>query len=379
MIASTPRGFKDVLPQEALWREHITKSAQAVMASWGYAPIETPSLELLDALEQGGQLAQTPFRLFDSDGALLVLRPDVTLPIARMVASRLNPISEPLRFRYSQPVFREQESLRGQAREHTQLGVEFIGASDTAADAEVVLLLVEVLKACGLEQFKVAICTVGVLRDLLSAIVDEGDGAIGEDWRGQVLAACHQNNIVEVERLARDGRVDSRFGQALQALLGIHGGGEAISRCKQLVQPLGCVDGLDQLAQSYSIIEAVGAAEFVSVDFSVMSAFDYYTGLVFEAYAPQLGVCLGSGGRYDQMLQSYGMKAAAAGFAINLEHVMMALSEQGVSADDEVLQPRLMEVPLDADALAPAFVEAARLRAQGQAVVLARSTVGGEG
>ena len=376
MVASTPRGFKDVLPQEARWREHISKQAQAVMASWGYAPIETPSLELLDVLEQGGQLAQRPFRLFDSDGALLALRPDVTLPIARMVASRLNPIAAPLRFRYSQPVFREQESLRGQAREFTQLGVEFIGASDTAADAEVVLLMAEVLKACGLEQFKVAICTVGVLRDLLSAIVDDGDAS--EEWRSQVLAACHQNNIVEVQRLAKDSRVDCRYGKALQEVLDIHGGCEAIQRCKQLVQPLGCIDGLDQLAQTYAIIEAVGAAEFVSVDFSVMSAFDYYTGLVFEAYAPQLGVCLGSGGRYDHMLESYGMKAAAAGFAINLEHVMMALSEQGIGANAEVLQPKLVAVALEADDPAQAFVEAARLRARGQSVVLARGATGGE-
>jgi ATP phosphoribosyltransferase regulatory subunit len=423
MVPVTPRGFKDVLPEEARWRESITTAVQGVLSSWGYAPIETPTLEVLEVLEQGGRLSETPFRLFDSDGALLVLRPDVTLPIARLVASRLvarhrapgasatthfgkgaspslgagagsnpsvnpgtspsaspgatpNPTAKPsanapLRFRYVQPVFREEESLRGQAREFTQIGIESIGPSDAAADAEVLLLLVDALKACGLKEFTVAICTVGVLRDLLAAIVNDGDAT--EEWRTAVLAACHKNNVVEVGRLAHDPRVDKRYGAALQALLNLRGGAEAIEQCRALVEPLGCTDGLSTLAQTYDIIAQVGAAPFVSVDFSVMSAFDYYTGLVFEAYAPRLGVALGSGGRYDRMLEHFGAKAPAAGFAFNLERVMFALLEQGVAAGEGVARPCLSPVLIEAAHPAEAFIEAARLRAQGKSAVLVRS------
>jgi ATP phosphoribosyltransferase regulatory subunit len=371
MIPVTPRGFKDVLPEEARWRESITTRVQASLSSWGYAPIETPTLEVLEVLEQGGRLSKAPFRLFDSDGALLVLRPDVTLPIARMVASRLSPIVEPLRFRYVQPVFREEESLRGQAREFTQVGVEFIGLSGATADAEVILLMVDALKACGLARFTLAICTVGVLRDLLNIIVDGGDAS--EQWRAAVLAACHQNNAVEVARLATDARVDKRYGAALRALLGLRGGAEAIERCREIVEPLGCTDGLDTLAQTYDIIERVGASDFVTIDFSVMSAFDYYTGLVFEAYAPRLGVLLGSGGRYDRMLESYGAKAPAAGFAFNLERVMMALLEQGASAGTAVLKPDYAAVETDEGDVAEAFINAARLREAGYTVVLVQS------
>ena len=374
MIPVTPRGFKDVLPDEARWRESITRRVQATLSSWGYAPIETPTLEVLDVLELGGQMSETPFRLFDSDGALLVLRPDVTLPIARLVASRLGAISEALRFRYVQPVFREEESLRGQAREFTQIGVENIeniGQSGASADAEVILLMVDALKACELQEFKVAICTVSVLRDLLSVIVDEGDAT--PEWRASVLRACHQSNIVEVGRLAQDPRVDRRYGYALQELLNIRGGCEAILQCRKLVEPLGCGKGLTALTQAYEIIEKVGATEFVTVDFSVMSAFDYYTGLVFEAYAPRLGVPLGCGGRYDRMLEAYGMKAAAAGFAFTLERVMEALLEQGITADESVLNPQYQPVFLDKANPAEAFIEAASLRASGQRAVLTRS------
>jgi ATP phosphoribosyltransferase regulatory subunit len=373
MIPITPRGFKDVLPDEARWRESITIKVQAALSSWGYAPIETPTLELLEVLEQGGGLSEASFRLFDSDGALLVLRPDVTIPIARMVASRLGDIIEfeELRFRYVQPVFREEDSLRGQAREFTQIGVEFIGLSGALADSEVILLLVDALKACDLQEFTVAICTVGVLRDLLNIIVDGGDAT--DEWRRAVLLACHQNNAVEVARLADDCRVDRRYGKALKELLGLRGGRDAIDRCKELVGPLGCADGLDVLAQTYDIIEGVGAAAFVKVDFSVMSAFDYYTGLVFEAYAPGLGVSLGGGGRYDRMLAAYGTKAPAAGFAFNLERVMAALLKQGVTADRSVLYPDYIAVGIDENNPAQAFVEAARARARGFAAVLTSS------
>jgi ATP phosphoribosyltransferase regulatory subunit len=369
MISVTPRGFKDVLPEEARWRESITNKVQAVLSSWGYAPIETPSLEVLEVLEQGGQLSENPFRLFDSDGALLVLRPDVTLPIARMVASRLATITEPLRFRYVQTVFREEESLRGQAREFTQIGIESIGLSGETADAEVILLMIDALKACGLKDFTIALCTVGVLRDLLNIIVDEGNAT--DAWRSAVLKACHQNNLVEVERLANDSRVDKRYGAALKALLNVRGGSEAIESCRGLVEPLGCLDGLDVLAKTYAIIEQVGAASCVTVDFSVMSAFDYYSGLVFEAYAPGLGVALGSGGRYDHMLEAYGTKAPAAGFAFNLERVMIALLEQGTSVQGDSTASDVVKVKIDAANPAEAFLRAGKLRASGKRTILA--------
>jgi ATP phosphoribosyltransferase regulatory subunit len=274
----------------------------------------------------------------------------------------------PLRFRYVQPVFREEESLRGQAREFTQIGIEAIGPFGPAADAEVVLLMRDALKACGLADFTIAICTVGVLRELLDVIVREAE--VGPSWRDEVLAACHLSNAVELAALADDPRVERRYGQALKELSGLRGGSDAIRRCQELVGPLGCTDGLDALAKAYEIVEKVGAAGQVTVDFSVMSAFDYYTGLVFVAYAPRLGVPLGAGGRYDRMLEAYGAKAPAAGFAFSLERVMTALAEQGVAAAVDILDPPCVSVEVDADAPAAAFAEAARLRAAGTRAVL---------
>lgn len=377
MIPITPRGFKDVLPEEALWREAIINKVQATFASWGYTPIETPSLEVLSVLQLGGELSKTPFRLFDSDGALLVLRPDVTLPIARMVASRLEKVDEPLRFRYTQPVFREEESMRGQAREYTQIGIELIGEDGASSDAEVILLMVDALRACGLKEFTIAICTVGVLRELLSLIVKQGEAT--QEWQAEVLKACHQNNFVEVANLVRESGISRRYSEALIELLEISGKDEAIQRCKNLVEPLGCSDGLDNLARTYAVITELGMADFVRIDFSIMSQFDYYTGLVLEAYAPQVGVALGSGGRYNHMLEAFGTSAAAAGFAFSLDRVMLALLEQGMTATETKVEQDYCFVACDESDPASAFHEASRLRASGKQVLIRKSGQRGRG
>jgi ATP phosphoribosyltransferase regulatory subunit len=129
------------------------------------------------------------------------------------------------------------------------------------------------------------------------------------------------------------------------------------------------VDGLDQLAATWEIIEALGAAQRVNVDFSVISSYDYYTGLVFEAYAPGIGVSLGSGGRYDRMLQGFGKEAPAAGFAFSLEAVMLALMSQNVNTQAATAVAQTL-VPVNKANPVLSFKEAAKLRAAGQRAVL---------
>ncbi|NTU89701.1 MAG: ATP phosphoribosyltransferase regulatory subunit [Actinobacteria bacterium] len=352
-----------MLPGEALWRESIKERVQDCFASWGYMPIETPTLEVLDVLQAGGGLGQTPLSLFDSDGRLLALRPDVTLPIARMVASRLSDEEGPFRFRYVEPVFREEESLRAQAREFTQLGIESIGLSGVYADVEVIALFVEALRATGLKEFTVAICTVGVLRALI-------EGAnMDKDWNEAVLSAFHSSNLVEIDHLSAREGITSGFGSALARLPRIRGGRQAIVECKEMVESIGCPDGLDSLIKTWDLLEAVGVTDSVVVDFSVMSSFDYYTGLVIEAYAPGLGVSLGGGGRYDRMLEAYGRTASAAGFAFGLERVMAALAEQGSKV--RAIAPDALVGGPDMRAV---FIAAANMRKNGLRVCISATS-----
>ena len=330
MNYATPAGFRDVLSDEAKARERITRQVQELFAEAGYEPIETPTLEAMDVMQASGRVPGSPFKLFDSQGNLLAMRPDVTLQVARMTATRLADQPGPFRFRYTQRVFREAEvEMQAQARETTQMGIECIGESGPEADAEVVRLLAEALSIVGVRDCTLALATVGVLRALL-----EASGA-PEAWKERVLDAYHASDFVALDALtdaAAEGEagragVPPVFAAAIRRLARIRGGREAIDEVRALVAPLGCEDGLDDFERSFDLLEAAGLGGQLLVDFSVMSSFDYYTGIVFEAYAPGIGTPLGSGGRYDNMISAYGGARPAAGCAFYLEPAMTAASQ----------------------------------------------------
>lgn len=371
----TPAGFRDVLAQEAAERERISAAVRDLFSSRGYAPIETPTLEVMDVMRAGGHMTGVPFKFFDSQGDLLAMRPDVTLQVARMCATRLAGQPGPFRFRYQQRVFRETEGqMRAAAREVTQIGIECIGPSGAEGDAEVLQLFCEALETAGVRDFTISVATVGVLRALLAA--SGADAA----WAEQVLDAFHASNFVELDLLTGAGcPVPPVFAQALRALPRIRGGREAIEEARALVAPLGCEDGLDELSGMCDLLDAAGVGGRVRIDFSVMSSFDYYTGMVFEAYAPGLGSPLGSGGRYDNMVGAYGEDRPAAGFAFFLEQVMAAASNPGES--DSATRPLRIAVPKGAlnagsiAALAAAGLDVAGLDDPGRQLIISNPGV----
>lgn len=361
----TPRGFRDVLPREAAEREALVAATSAVFSAWGYDRVDTPVVEVYETLEAAaGDLEGTAFRLFDADGRLLALRPDMTVPIARLVASRMSETPGPKRFRYSADVFREHESLRGQARQFAQLGVELLDASGPAADAEVLSVLVEALSECGLEEFTVALGDVSVL----AALVDVS--GCDDEWRAQVFSAVHDSNLVALDRLSMADGVETRVGEALRQVVRTRGGADAIERCSALLSEFGLSGVTSELAATWELLEVTGAASRVVIDFSVMRGFDYYTGLVFEAYSPGLGLPLAGGGRYDSVLGRLGSPAPAIGFALGLERLTIAL------ADREVLVSDVTPAVLVGGEAAAAFAEAARLRGQGRRVAIAAGVSG---
>lgn len=345
MNFTTPSGFRDVLADEAIRREKASYQVQQLLAASGYVPVETPTLEIMDVMSAGGRVPGTPFKLFDSRGDLLALRPDVTLQIARMCATRLAGRPGPFRFRYQERVFREAEGRpQAEAREMTQVGVELIGEAGAEADAEVVGLFAESLLRAGAVDFRISIATVGVLRALLASC------GTNEEWKAGVLSAYHASNFVKLEELtseagAREAGVPPVFASAIRSLSRIRGGREAVARVRELVAPLGCQDGLDDLDRVLDMLEDKGLSDRILVDFSVMSSFDYYTGIIFAAFAPTLGAPLGSGGRYDNTIGAFGESRPAAGFAFYLDQALAAGAAPDGEQAGEGARPLRIAVP----------------------------------
>lgn len=354
-----------MMPAEAAEREVVCSAVSSAFSSWGYERVETPVVEVYETLSAAaGDLQGTAFRLFDVDGRLLALRPDMTVPIARLYAARMAHEPGAKRFRYEAQVFREHESLRGQSRQFTQLGIELVGVGGPVADAEVIAVFADALAAAGLRDFTIVAGDVAILLALIDAT------GLGDSWRAQMLAAAHDRNLVAFDGLAASA--PERIADALREVVRLRGGVEAIGRCREIVEPLVGGREVARFAAMWELLEAAEAAGRVLADFGIIRSFDYYTGLVFEAYVPGLGVALGGGGRYDDLLSAYSAPAPAAGFAIGLERLSIALADQGVSVP---VPPA--PVPVDGPATR-AFAEAARRRATGERVILADEVFTGE-
>ena len=374
MNYTTPQGFRDVLADEAAEREQIVRSVQDLFARAGYAPIETPTLESMAVMEEGARVPASPFRFFDAQGNLVTMRPDVTMQVARMCATRLGGEPGPFRFRYIQRVFRETEGQIGaEAREKKQIGIECIGPSGPEVDAEVVRLFVGAMNVAGVSDFKISIATVGVLRALLQAT--------GEPvaWRAQVLDAFHDSNFVKLDELC--GAAEERgsaYAADIRRLARVRGGREAIDEARWIAAELECAEELDAFQQTYDLLCDEGLSDLIVIDFSVMSSFDYYTGMVFEAFAPGLGTPLGSGGRYDNMLGTYGTSRPAAGFAFYLEEVQAALRLGSVASEQAPLRIAVPKGSLAADsvaALAEAGLDVTGLDHPGRALIISNPGV----
>ena len=357
---ATPRGFRDVLSQEAAEREAITSAVSSAMTAWGYGRVETPVVEEWGTLSVGAgtSLEGDAFRLFDSDGRLLALRPEMTVPIARMAATRLEVSGVPQRLRYVSEVFREQASMRGQSRQFTQAGLELIGEGGAAADAEVITVLAEALSFAGLTEFSIGVGTVSVWQALVER------SGMDREWAQALLAAAHDRNIVGIDELARTGGVPAEVREALVAVPRIRGGAEAIAECREVLGRAGVSEALSTMEETWRLL-GESARGRVQADFSVMRSFGYYTGMVLEVYAPGIGLPLGGGGRYDGLLGKFGQSAPAAGFAIGVERLHIALDAQGAGPDG-----RQVDVVVGGEADA-AFEAAAGLRAEGSVVVVA--------
>ena len=329
VLVGTPRGFRDILPREAEARERISEQVKACFAAHGYQPVETPMVEAHPSLEQGGHVPPSPFRLFDSDGGLLVLRPDITLAIARMVSTRMAGEPLPLRLRYHASVAREESTLAGQPRQFTQLGVELVGGDGVQGDAEVVGLLAEVLDALEVPHWSIVCGSVVPLTMLLACC------SPSQAFAERALALVHGSDLVGLDELVDSQDMPVQAAQAIKRLPRLAGGIEVLDQLEELLASAGVGEASQGTADLRSLVRALPelvASSRLKFDFSVINSFDYYTGTVFKGYAEGITAAVASGGRYDAVLANYGLRSTAAcGFMLPLERLQEVLGEQGES------------------------------------------------
>lgn len=320
----TPAGTRDVLPMEAAELRIIEDSVRRVFLGFGYGEIVTPTMEYEEVLALSEEAALlTGFRMLDEHGELLLLRPDLTTPIARLVAGRLRNGTPPHRLFTVSNVFRRISPQRGREMEFRQAGVELLGGGGPEADAEVMAVACRGLDAAGLQGYRVGVGHVELFQELLQALQIEA-GIQRE------LLSCLVGKDFVGYRLAVDGLyLGENDRSALLRLPEMRGGPEVLEEARDLVRSRGMEEALGHLEELSSALDTYGYGDRLLYDLGIFRNLEYYTGIVFELYAAELGVTLGGGGRYDNLLARFGASLDAVGFGVGLDRMHAALLEQG--------------------------------------------------
>lgn len=316
----TPEGVKDYLPLELKLKKTIECNIANVFKNYGYLPITSPTFEYNDVFcGMGGVKDNRVFKFLDRDGALLVLRPDMTPAIARIAATAYNKKQLPLKFYYIENMFRTNENYQGKLREFTQAGIEFLGVNSIEADAEVVSAAINALLEVGVKDFKIDL---GHALFLKGVIEESGSN---EELAGDIQGNIIKKNYVAVNELAENIENDN-IKYILKELPLLIGDLSVIDKVKNKVTNQKSLESLNYLTELYSILKEMGFEKYVSFDLGVIGSMDYYTGLIFRGYAKGSGASILDGGRYDNMVEKFGLAVPAVGFALKVNELIKTLS-----------------------------------------------------
>jgi ATP phosphoribosyltransferase regulatory subunit len=317
MILPIPSGTRDVLPDEMGELRMLSERLRTVFSDAGYGEIYTPALEY-EAVITRGELegARPAYRVFDENGEVLVLRSDMTVPIARVVGSRYQAAELPLRFSYFAHCYRGIRPQRGQPREFLQAGIELIGAGGASGTAEAVTVLCRALDRAGLARYRVGIGDAALYAALLDGL------QVPQGRRALLLAELGRGDFVGLEHGLRALAIDE---DSIELLLGVpqmRGGPDVLHGPPGLV-----ADALAGLRAVHDLLDADVAARVI-FDLGLSRTPGYYTGAVFEVYDPAVGMPIGGGGRYDHLLGQFGRELPAVGFALEVEKLHQALAAE---------------------------------------------------
>jgi ATP phosphoribosyltransferase regulatory subunit len=323
MIHPIPSGTRDVLPDETREVRAITDTLRGVFERRDYGEIYTPALEYESVLTRADMADARPaYRVFDEAGAVLVLRSDMTVPIARVVATRYAASEPPLRFCYFAHCYRGVRPQRGQPRELLQAGIELIGAPAPEGTAEALTVLCDCLHTTGLKDFRIGLGDASLFPALMASL------SVPEELRSRLLEALALRDFVGLQALLAASELSTEATAMLVEVPQRRGGPEVLDDL-----PAPAQSAVTGLARVHELLAPADAARVI-FDLGLIRNIGYYTGAVFEVYDPALGAPIGGGGRYDELLGRFGRSLPAVGFALGVDRLHLALAgeERGTGA-----------------------------------------------
>ncbi len=307
----TPEGTRDLLFDECVALRMVENKLTDIFLTHGYTEVVTPGLEFFDVftLKSRYFAQESMYKLTDGKGRLMVLRPDSTMPIARLVATRLREEPLPLKLFYNQSIFMVNPKNSGRDDEFTQSGIEILGGERTAADYEALVLALKSLSVCS-DEFRLEIGESSIFRLLVAQL------GIDADEADNIQALIDTKNYPALNDAL--SAYDCDAAEALRALPTLFGGAEVFEKAEKFMITDELKAKLSSLKETYDALTASGIDE-LKVDLGLVHKKNYYTGIIFRGFVEGYGYPVISGGRYDNLIGDFGREVSAVGFAVNVE------------------------------------------------------------
>lgn len=326
-LLHTPVGVRDIYNGECLEKLAVQDKIHTIFHSYGYSDIQTPTFEFFDIFnkERGSVASKDMYKFFDREGNTLVLRPDMTPSIARAAAKYYMEEELPIRLCYAGNAFINHSEYQGKLKEFTQIGAELIGDTTSDADAEVIVMVIESLLQSGLTEFQIEVGQPEFFKGLVK------EAGLDEDTVEELRELLENKKYFGVEDVLEQSELDNDEKQIFKDFQDYVGSIDMIERVKTLNLNEQSLMALERLEKLYTILKLYGMEKYISFDLSMLSMYDYYTGIVFKAYTYGTGDAIVTGGRYDNLLKQFGKDAPAIGFAVNMDKLMVALARQHIT------------------------------------------------
>lgn len=354
-----PEGSKDILFSQCTRKNNIINKFRELFLSVGYEEVQTPTLEYYDVFDFENQPInqEKMYKFFDSKGRILVLRPDFTIPIARVFSNKIK--TSPTKLCYSGEIFRANEVHYGKNNEITQSGVEILGISNYKAEVEAIKTAIEALKEIGINDFKIEIGQSNFYKSIIEGL------SLEENELEELRELIENKNIGTLAGFlkSKSDRLNQEEIGLLKKLPQLFGGIEILDLAQNLTKNDKAQNALNNIKSIYEALDTIGYSKYLNIDLGMIQNFDYYTGVIFKGYVNELGEEILSGGRYDNLISEFGEKTPAVGLGINVDNILSVLKEESAIDNKYYIQ-------YDASGYGKANALSKELKSQGNIVQL---------
>lgn len=314
-----PEGVETLVTEEYAFKDRILNNVKETFRSYGYRQVLTPTFEYFDMYKDlfGGINFRQMLKFISPQGDVMVLRPDATIPVARMAAKNYASSDKVLKFFYTAPIFRQLDPQKGEEREFLQAGIEYFANMDASCDAEVIAIGIQTLLDNGIQDFRIDVGQA----DYLGSLLEEAEP--DRQARKKIIELIESKNSQDLRNYLERRCITDSYKALILDVIDMYGDPQdVLPYARQRAINSRMIQSIDNCEEVLTVLNDYGYQKYMIIDMGFTNPLDYYTGIIFKGYIENFGKPVLQGGRYDQLTANFGSSKPACGFGININYLV---------------------------------------------------------